>query len=224
MKTNNTFFLKFFVLIIILIVAQSNTFPIIYCNGAGGGYGEGGGGEGAVLGGNLIEAYIIEGAGHYLEAYSTILYFFNRVELANESSMDFFLWQSILSKSITQMNRAAAAYDLLIREAEETPYNEAVLLKLKNFDYNQFRVDCGLKIEVFREVESYLQTGDITGAFKRIRSSFKEIISRLKSMHEEVSQNKMPALSSLCDLNELCSSTLQFGQYISRMFYKINLH
>jgi hypothetical protein len=98
-----------------------------------------------------------------------------------------------------------------------------VLLKLKNFDYNQFRVDCGLKIEVFREVESYLKNGDITGAFKRIRSSFKEIISRLETMHEELSQNKIPALNSLWDLNELCSSTLQFGQYVSRVFYKISL-
>jgi hypothetical protein len=220
MKTNNTFFLKFFVLIIIFAAVPSDSFAYVLCNGAGGGYGEGGG-EGAVLGGNLIEGYIIEGAGHYLEAYSSILYFFNRVELANESSMDFFLWQDILSKSITQMNRAAAAYDLLVREAEAAPYNETVLLKLKNFDYNQFRVDCGLKIEVFREVESYLKNGDITGMFKRIRASFKDIISRLETVHEEVSQNKMPALSSLWDLNELCSSTLQFGQYVSRVFYAL---
>jgi hypothetical protein len=223
MKTNKIFNLKIFVLIIILTAAQSSAFTCILGNGAGGGYGEGGSGEGAVHGGNLIEGYIIEGAGHYLEAYSTILYFFNRVELANESSMDFFLWQSILSKSITQMNRAAAAYDLLIREAEAAPYNETVLLKLKNFDYNQFRVDCGLKIEVFREVESYLKNGDITGMFKRIRAGFKDIISRLETVHEEVSQNKIPALKSLWDLNELCSSTLQFGQYVSRVFYKISL-
>jgi hypothetical protein len=220
MKTKNISSFKIFVFIIILAAAQSNAFSCICANGAGGGYGEGGG-EGAVLGGNLIEGYIIEGAGHYLEAYSSILYFFNRVELANESSIDSFLWQDILSKAITRMNRAAAAYDLLIREAEETPYNETVLLKLKNFDYNQFRVDYGLKIEVFREVESYLQPGDITGAFKRIRSSFKKIISRLETMHEEVSVNKMPAFNSPWDLNELCSSTLQFGQYLSRVFYAL---
>jgi hypothetical protein len=220
MKINKIFNLKIFVLIIILIAAHSYAFTCIMGNGAGGGYGEGGG-ESAVLAGNLIEGYIIEGAGYYLEAYSSILYFFNRVELANESSMDFFLWQDILSKSITQMNRAAAAYDLLVREAEAAPYNETVLLKLKNFDYNQFRVDCGLKIEVFREVESYLKNGDITGMFKRIRASFKDIISRLETVHEEVSQNKMPALSSLWDLNELCSSTLQFGQYVSRVFYAL---
>jgi len=221
MKTNKIFNFNIFVLIIILAVVHSYAFTCICANGAGGCYSGGGDGEGALPGGNLIEDYIIEGAGHYLEAYSSILSFFNRVELANENSMDFLLWQSILSNAITQTNRAAAVYDMLISEAEATPYNETVLLKLKNFDYTQFRVACGLKIELFQEVEFYLKTGDITGVLKRIRSNFKEIISRLETLHEEVSQNKMPALNSLWDLNELCSSTLTFGQYISRVFYAV---
>lgn len=220
MKTNKIFSSKIFVLIIIWAVFQSYAFTCICANGAGGCYDESGG-EGALPGGNLIEGYIIEGAGHYLDAYSSILSFFNRVEMANESSMDFLLWESILSNAITQMNQAAAVYDMLISEAEVTPYNETMLLKLKNFDYTQFRVDCGLKIEIFQEVESYLKTGDITGGCKRIRNSFKEIISRLETLHDQVSRDKMPALNSLWDLNELCSSTLAFGQYISRVFYAI---
>lgn len=221
MKTNKIFNLKIFVLVIILAVAQSNAFTIIWGNGAGGGYGNSADGESAVCGGSLIEYYIIEIAGHYLEAYSSILSFFNRVELADESSRDFFLWQSILNKAIIQMNQAQAAYDILIREAEAAPYNETVLSKLKNFNYYQFRIDRGLKIEIFQEVEEYLKQGDITGVFKRIRANFNEIGSRLTALHGEVSQGKMLALVSLWDLNELCSSTLLFGQYISRVFYAL---
>ena len=221
MKTIKIFSLKIFVLIIIIAVAQSYAFSILMANGAGGGYGEGSGGEGLVCGGSLIENYIEIGAGHYLEAYSSILSFFNRVELADENTRDFYQWQSILSKAITRVNQAAAAYDLLIQAAEAAPYNETVLLKLKNFDYDRFRVESGLKIEIFQEVETYLRAGDITGVFKRIRANLKEIHSRLKTIYEEVAQNKMPALVSLWDLNELCSSTLLFGQYVSRVFYSI---
>ena len=224
MKTIKIFSLKIFVLIIIIAVAPSNAFPIILCNGAGGGYGEAGGGESLIYGGSLIENYIIAGAGYYLEAYSSILSFFNRVELAGENTRDFYQWQLILYKAITRVNQAEAAYDLLIREAETTPYNETVLLKLKNFDYARFRVDSKLKIEIFQEVETYLQPGDITGVFKRIRASLKEIHSRLKNIYEEVSLNKMPPLVSLWDLNELCSSTLLFGQYVTRVFNQINLN
>jgi hypothetical protein len=224
MKTIKIFSLKIFVLIIIIAVAQSNAFPIIYCNGAGGGYDEGSGDESLGCGGSLIENYIIAGAGYYLEAYSSILSFFNRVELAGENTRDFYQWQLILYKAITRVNQAAAAYDLLIREAETTQYNETVLLKLKNFDYARFRVEFGLKIEIFQEVESYLKAGNITGVFKRIRASLKEIHYRLETLYAEVTQNKMPALVSLWDLNELCSSTLLFGQYLSRVFYKINLN
>ena len=119
------------------------------------------------------------------------------------------------------MNRAKAVYDTLVMEAEATPYNELVLLKLKNFNYSQFRVDNGLKIEIFQEVEAYLRPGNITGAFKQIRANFRDIISRLETISGEVNQGKMPALASLWDLNELCSSTLLFGQYISRIFYAL---
>jgi hypothetical protein len=221
MKTIKIFSLKIFVLIIIVVLAQSNAFPIIMCNGAGGGYGAPSGGEGLVCDSSSSENYIKIGAGHYLEAYSSILSFFNRVELAGENNRDFYQWQLILYKAITQVNQAEAAYDLLIQEAEATPYNETVLLKLKNFDYARFRVAFGLKIEVFQEVETYLKSGDITGVFKRIRASFKEIHSRLETLYAEVTQNKMPALVSLWDLNELCSSTLLFGQYVSRVFYAL---
>jgi hypothetical protein len=219
MKTIKIFSLKLFVLIIIVAVTQSNAFAVIFGNGAGGGYDEGSGGKSAAGGGSLIEEYIEIGAGHYLEAYSSILSFFNRVELADEKNRDFYQWQYILSKAITRVTQAEAAYDLLTREAEASPYNENVLLKLKNFDYDRFRVEFGLKIEIFQEVESYLKAGDITGVFKRIRAGLKEIHSRLETIHAEVAQNKMPKLVSLWDLNELCSSTLLFGQYISRVFY-----
>jgi hypothetical protein len=205
-------------------VAPFHTSAYILCNGAGGGYGEGTGGESAVCGGNLIENYIIQGAGHYLDAYSTVLYFFNRAELANDSGSDFFTWQWILYKAITQMNQAKAFYDTLIGEAEATPYNEFVLLKLKNFNYSQFRVDNGLTIEIFQEVEAYLRPGNITGVFKRIRANFQDIIYRLETIRGEVNQGKMPALASLWDLNESCSSTLLLGQYVSRVFYNIDLN
>ncbi|MGD2090274.1 MAG: hypothetical protein PVH61_29125 [Candidatus Aminicenantes bacterium] len=221
MKTIKIFCLKIFVLIIILFLAQSSILSRICANGAGGGYGEGTGGESAICSTNLIENYIIEGAGHYLDAYSSILSFFNRVELANDSSRDFFLWQWLVYNAITKMNRAAAVYDTLIGEAETTPYNEIVILKLKNFNYPQFRVDNGLKIEIFQDVQAYLQAGDITGVFKRIHANFKEIISRLESIYGEVSQGKMPALVSLWDLNERCSATLLFGQYVSRVFHSL---
>ncbi len=221
MKTIKIFNLKIFVLIIIFAVAPSYAFSILMANGAGGGYDEGSGGESLGCGGSFIENYIIAGAGYYLEAYSSILSFFNRVELADENSRDFYQWQSILYKAITRVNQAAAAYDLLIREAEAASYNETVLLKLKNFDYARFRVTFGLKIEIFQEVETYLKAGDITGVFKRIRANFKEIHSRLETLYAEVAQYKMPALVSLWDLNELCSSTLLFGQYVSRVFYSL---
>jgi hypothetical protein len=221
MKTIKIFSLKIFVLIIIIAAAQANAFPIILCNGAGGGYGEPSGGEGLVCDSSSIENYIKIGAGHYLEAYSSILSFFNRVELAGENNRDFYQWQLILYKAITRVNQAEADYDLLIREAEATPYNETVLLKLKNFDYARSRVTFGLKIEIFQEVESYLKAGNITGVFKRIRASLKEIHYRLETIHAELTQNKMPALVSLWDLNELCSSTLLFGQYVSRVFYAL---
>ncbi|UCH95402.1 MAG: hypothetical protein JSV88_00770 [Candidatus Aminicenantes bacterium] len=210
---------------LILLMIPTGLLARFMANGSGGGYVEGdkdsSGKAGFQCLVNPIERYVIEGAAYYLDAYSDVLAFLNRVEGSDLKAMDYEEAQQVLDRALGNMNNAAKAYYHLIRRAESTPYNETVISKLMDFDYTGFMQEWGLNSGVFKKVEEHLQTGNITGIYKQIYTEFTTITGELYSMREELSANKLPQLSDCWRLNECCSRTLLFGQYVSRVFYAI---
>jgi hypothetical protein len=218
-------FLTALVGMLILLVIPTVVFPRIWGNGAGGGYDGADGGSSNVAGiqsqFNTIETYVIRGAGFYLDAYSDILVLLNRIEESELSGMDYDEVRHISDRALMNMYNAIETYYYLIRRAEMTPYNEAVIMKLMAFDYAGFMEKRQLNSVLFNKVEEYLRKGDITGTFKYIYIELTAIVKMLHSIRNELYFGKIPELSNLWRLNELCSQTLLFGQYMSRVFYAI---
>ena len=210
---------------LILLMIPTVVMPRIFANGSGGGYDDGDGTSGNVAGiqsqFNTIETYVIRGAGFYLKAYSDILELLNRVEESDLKGMDFNEVQQISDRALMNMYNAIYTYYYLIRRAEMTPYNEAVIKKLTAFDYDGFVEKRGLNSVVFKMVEEYLQAGDITGMYKRIYLELTAIVQTLHYVRDELYLGKLPDLSNLWRLNEQCFQTLLFGQYMARVFYAL---
>lgn len=213
---------------LILLIIPTVVFPRIWGNGAGGGYGGPDGGSSNVAGihsqTNTIEKYVIRGAGFYLDAYSDILELLNRIEESDLKGMDYDEVRNISDRALENMYNAMETYYYLIRRAEMSPYNETVITKLMAFDYAGFMEKWGLNSVLFKKVEKYLGIGDITGTFKYIYIELTAIVKMLHNIRNELYLGKIPELSNLWRLNELCSQTLLFGQYMSRVFYTILLH
>lgn len=210
---------------LILLMIPAVVFPRILGNGSGSGYGGGDGTNSSVAGiqsqFNTIEMYVIKGAGFYLDAYSDILVLLNRVEESDLIGMDYNEGGQISERALDNMYNAIYTYYYLIRQAEMTPYNEAVIKKLMAFDYAGFMEKWGLNSVLFKKVEEYLHQGDITGMYKYIYIELAAIVPILQQIRDELYLGKLPELSILWELNERCSKTLLFGQYMSRVFYAI---
>ena len=210
--------------VFILWMIPTGGYSRIAANGSAGGYdnGDGVGEELSVMStGNIIEMYVIEGAGYYLNAYAEILAFLNRVEESDLKGMDYSEAQQILDRTLDHMSNALRTYYLLIRRVEVTPYNPAVIAKLTEFDYAGFMEKWNLNSVVFNRVEEFLQKGDITGMYRYISSQFAAITGILYAVNAEISLGRMPPLSVLWKLNECCSQTMLFSQYVSRIFYAV---
>lgn len=218
MNPKKNFLLTIFILIINLTIMQNFTFAYIFGNGSGSGYEDVGDEDDAGTSGINIEMLVVEGAGHYLNAQTDIMSFLHRVEMSGNYNVNTLELNNILLRALNNMYLAAATYDLLIRTAELTPYNETVIMKLKDFDYDQYMMEQGLNPVIFKEVEAYLGQGDINGMYKEIRTHLKEIIEILNLIKEDMSLFKMPPLSRVWQLNEMCFHTLIFGQYAARVF------
>jgi len=217
--------LTFIVGVVFLFILTTNGYTRICANGATYGFEDGSGDSSTASKTqsleNSLEKYVIEGAGYYLNAYSDILAFLNRVEESDLKGMDYTEAQQILERALGNMNNAVKSYYYLIRRVELTPYNEKVISKLLNFDYDGFAEKWQLNSILFKRVEDYLSKGDIISVFKYIYMEFSEISRTLYFLKTELNLGRMPELSLLWKLNENCSQMLLFGQYVSRVFYAL---
>jgi hypothetical protein len=201
----------------VLMVFNWNLFCIISLNGSGGGYGDSPN-DGKSIVANEIEGYVIEGAGNYLEAKSSIEAILNRVEYKDVKGIDYDELSLLAGNALVKIQAAAAAYEQLIDVAEKTPYNQVVIDRLKSFDYDRFMELNNLNPVIFKEDALYLSGGDITGIYKHTYREVKAIESLLLTVKESVSMRTLPGIPVFWQLNEQCCRTSLFGSYCARVF------
>lgn len=208
-----------FTILISLIVFPMLVFPVIFGNGSGSGYQRSAGNRGGGTG--EIEAYVIRGAGHYINAYGEILGFLNRYEMEPLSGIDFAECSAILNRALAHLDGAVATYRVLIKTAALTPYDEGVISRLRDFDFTAFMKGRGSDVNDLPEVTDLLRAGDITGVYQWIYSRLQGLRSALNTVKHEVSQNRLPAVNSIWELNRLCTHTMLVGQDLSQIFNEI---
>ena len=157
---------------VILLTTQFNAFALIYCNGSGSGYEGGSGGSSFATGKvsvilNPIESYIIEGAGYYLKGNAYIQSLLNLVELQDMNGINDAELAQLVNNALDNITMARETFAKLIEAAEATPYNQVVIEILHHFDYETFMTVNNLNPVIFKELQSYLSCGDITGTFER---------------------------------------------------------
>ena len=215
---------KSLLIIIISAFLFMNAYSYIAYNGAGGGYGGGGessGGSSICSQENDVEYFIMLGAGHYLDAKTDIQQLLKSVEWQDIRGVNYTDMQFLVDSALYHMKNALYIYEILIRIAEMTPYNEAVQALLKGFDYDAYMLENGLNKDLFDIVRQHLQSGDITGIFKITRTNYTKLIQLLQAVKKEVHNNKMPGLSIFWQLNEILDNTSTIGSYTARVFVAI---
>lgn len=215
---------KSLLITVITIFLCMNVYSYIDHNGAGIGYessGESSGGSSICSQNNEIEYFIMLGAGHYLDAKTHIQQLLKAVEWQDIRGVNYFEMQVQVENALFHMKNAAYIYEKLIAAAEVTPYNKTVQALLKDFDYDDYMLVNGLNENLFDIVRHYLQSGDITGIFKRTYTNYKKIIQLLEAVKQEVNNNKMPGLSTFWQLNETLDNTSTIGSYAARVFAAI---
>ena len=211
-------------LTIIIAFMCINVYSYIDNNGAGSGYGSAGKSSGGSIScsqNNEIEYLIMLGAGHYLDAKTDIQQLLKAVEWQDIKGVNYTDMHALVDSALYHMKNAKYTYDTLIVAAEATPYNGALQALLKGFDYEAYKLENGLNHDLFYIVRHYLQTGDITGIFKRTYTDYSRIIQLLESVKKDLYYNKIPGLSLFWQINEILDSTSTIGSYVARIFSAI---
>jgi hypothetical protein len=177
--------------------------------------------DGANLACFTIEELIIKGAEYFFKAHADINCLSENVEISDIYGADYYtLWWTVNS-ALDNMNMARYYYRELQYKANNTPYNQVVINKLLNFDYDTFQEENGLLKDIFSEVKGYLVNGDVRGIYSHTSAYFDSLTNNLETIKGELYAGKVPSNSHMWNLNQVCAKAHMFGQYVSRIFYAI---
>jgi hypothetical protein len=164
---------------------------------------------------STIAGDVIDGAAYFFSGYSDTLLLLNRIELSEKQELDYAELDKILDSALGNMELMKKSYLSLNLKTEYLPYNPMMIQKLKDFNYLEFQQVNGLNPIIFDKVKDYLTAGDMRGVYSRILADIEGIISLLYLIKEKVHAGVFPGASHLWRLNQSCSDTLLFGQYVA---------
>jgi hypothetical protein len=126
-----------------------------------------------------------------------------------------------LNAAIYYMEQARATYFQLKNLAAVTVYNQEVIYRLINFDYNEFQGEKGLFPYVFSKVNDFLSIGDVTGVFNEFHLYTGKVLDLMYTMKKDIDAGIFPNLSTVWSVNQKYSEFKLFGQYVAQVFYSI---
>jgi hypothetical protein len=177
--------------------------------------------ESNLVTGPSLRDYLIDGAANFLDSYSHTLAFLKEIELGELQGLDFIALNSLVDKAISVMEASSLSYANLRQLAYNTPYNEDMIRELMTFNYTAYLKSNDLNRIVFKEVQFYLQHGDVRGAYDKMWLDTIYILDVLHGIKSTISSNTMPEGAPLWKLNQYYSESLLFGQYMAGIFSEI---
>jgi hypothetical protein len=208
---------KVLLAVFVLLLVHVNAFALIYGNESQKGFGNPGGKSS----GPTIKTYVLQGAGYFLDSYSDILLFLNKIELADLNGIDYVELQKILNHTGENIQLQKDTYLNLTQLADGTPYDQAVIDQLTGFDYAAFQQEKGLNSVIFADVQSYLSKGDIRGVYHRFLTAAETLLVQLNTIKTDIDANRFPQPADLWNLDQNAAQSLLFGQYTAEVFHRV---
>jgi hypothetical protein len=213
-----------FVSVFIIFTFASNAYAWIYANDSEGAYGDPSGGRGKAgtfSNVSTMRQLIINAAGHFLNSHSGMLQFLQKIELTPFEGSDYETLRDIINGAIENMEKADALYAALISIAKKTPYNQDVIEKLADFNYNECLEQNKLHPEVCKQAAEFLRSGDVTGVYMRLKSDMTSILELLYKIKWDTDNGNLPALDTLWRINREYAASLILGQCVAQVFVKL---
>lgn len=163
--------------------------------------------------------YIVEGGSKFLKSYSDLLLLMQKVEVGEN---DLEVMNKLIGSAIRDLEDSKTAYSNLCRLAADSPYDIAIIKRLKHFNYQSyFSSETGLNPTVFKHLTNFLKKGDVRGIYNEMLQDVSLILEKLKFLEIGINASGLPDITQLWKLNQMYSNALLFGQYTAQIFPKI---
>lgn len=123
-----------------------------------------------------------------------------------------------LDQALNALEQAQMVYLLLKATADRTPYDTAVIEKLKRFDYDGFSMSHGMNPMVFAEVKNYLVKGEVRELYGRAVQEAARLLEKVRSVKAKMEEGVNLPIEETWRANDLFMKFLTFGQYTAEVF------
>jgi hypothetical protein len=168
-----------------------------------------------------LRQLIADGGSHFFKSAGHINQFFSLVESAEVTGPDYSGLQKNLNAAIYYLEQTRTTYLQLKNQAAATPYNQEVISKLLDFDYDSFQQENGLLPVIFERVKGFLAVGNVTGIYNEFYSYTGCILDLLYLLKKDTDSEIFPDISIAWKVNQKYSEFKFFGQYIAQVFFSI---
>lgn len=214
----------FAVLILVLVVFNSNLLGIIWYNDSDIGFGN----QRVQLASTipnpeliLLKKYINESAANFLDSYSKWFKLHPNGDVLEKKGNNN-AFESNLNGAIEHMESTKKSFIDLVQIANKIDYCNPVILKLKNFNYDYYRgTTYILKEDVFETVKNKLSKGDIRGMYNETLPLLEKILTMTKDIRSKLKAGKSISQPDITDLDRLYSEAMFQGQYATQIFGEI---
>ena len=171
----------------------------------------------------LLGQLIPDAAVNFFESTSYFEDFLKEVEKSELYGPNYPVIHDALEKAIAGMENARCKYEEIVNISESLEMDVVILEKLITFDYYGLLFKYNLNRSIFKKTAVFCKRGDIIGIYTHTLDTINAILKNLNHIKATLVEESLPELYIIWETGQLYCESEMFGQYVSRIFYEINM-
>lgn len=167
------------------------------------------------------DAVLIEGAASLLQSYSDFLLLLNESEMSALNGFDLVKAEGFAKSALEKLETAQYNYYLSVNILSGRNFDQSLITRLMDFDYEGYRTLNELQSETMYRVAYYLSHGDVVGTYEAAYKDIGKLITGLSPILSDIRTGAAPKLEKLQKVYKQYSDLMQFGYYASLVFAEI---
>jgi len=165
---------------------------------------------------------LIDGGNFFRMGFGDFQYFLGCLENSEVYNINYQDMSNYLKRTEDNIYTAIVIYTRIITYSRSAySYNEYIINKLRQFDYDSYQKQHRLDYSIFKKVQYYLKHGNVIGAYEYFLSEISNIKRILLEIKRRVDEKKTPEIRKCWVLNQQFSNISLFSQYISEVFMNL---
>lgn len=168
-----------------------------------------------------VRSLIVMAASHFLKSGSAIFSLLNEAEMSDIGRFDFVQANRASESAATHLSNARTIYVQIVGLIKTMNVDQALLGRLREFDYVGYAHFKGLHPGVMAQIASLMSRGDMAFLYEKALNDIEDLLNVIGPIRRTIQQGIVPKIEDIRNLYLKYSDTMLRGFYVSLVFSEI---